>query len=159
MSKHQIYTTSSVTLHVSVWVEIDSRRNSLVFHERHAPRERVSWNSVKCKIQCNYKVTLHVSVWVEINPWLIPILMRVGHAPRERVSWNTDRDYVITVTGSHAPRERVSWNRLELLTGIELSKSRSTWACELKSYGFAPDNVPSDVTLHVSVWVEMPLRR
>ena len=57
---------SSVTLHVSVWVEI-----------------WVVVNTCPSSV-----VTLHVSVWVEMrirrrNEWTY-----VGHAPRERVSWN-----------------------------------------------------------------------
>ena len=33
--------------------------------------------------------------------------------------------------------------------------SRSTWACELKYFGIHNPNPPPDVTLHVSVWVEI----
>ena len=34
---------------------------------RHAPRERVSWNfSISSKLICD-RVTLHVSVWVEMR--------------------------------------------------------------------------------------------
>ena len=55
-----------VTLHVSVWVEIDSRGQT----------GKVS------------KVTLHVSVWVEIEKLWNDAEKQKRHAPRERVSWN-----------------------------------------------------------------------
>ena len=77
---------------------------------------------------------------------------------------------------SHAPRERVSWNNTCINDIMDKIKSRSTWACELKSLklinvsnneSHAPrervswnDNtlslyIISLVTLHVSVWVEI----
>ena len=87
-SKHQIYTTSSVTLHVSVWVEIE---NSFV------------------KSAATY-VTLHVSVWVEILKIFTHVENTISHAPRERVSWNVTLDVLKLERSSHAPRERVSWN-------------------------------------------------
>ena len=100
----------SVTLHVSVWVEI---LGGITYGKIH-------------------RVTLHVSVWVEI---LIAGTLSFGiasHAPRERVSWNILEEkeknssagsrstwacelkfcgwgYPLTFT-CHAPRERVSWN-------------------------------------------------
>ena len=123
----------SVTLHVSVWVEI-------VICARHIP---------------THKVTLHVSVWVEmitdfssrvvckpsrstwaceLKCWLTPVGMPLlCHAPRERVSWNTARTTAFTKAASHAPRERVSWNALFVIC--------LNWL---------------EVTLHVSVWVEIP---
>ena len=36
-----------VTLHVSVWVEIDYVYKNISMAMRHAPRERVSWNMEK----------------------------------------------------------------------------------------------------------------
>ena len=144
----------SVTLHVSVWVEIeladqvaicDVRSRStwacelkyqklwtLRLQERHAPRERVSWNRAcrpSCYLWC--KVTLHVSVWVEIKErwvwkrknmsrstwacelkWIFQwiVLRLLCHAPRERVSWNLVCLIIIHNQYGHAPRERVSWN-------------------------------------------------
>ena len=78
-----------VTLHVSVWVEIGGKRAvpkpllsrstwacelkcfdppQIRPKRRHAPRERVSWNSQRpCKQPDACAVTLHVSVWVEIK--------------------------------------------------------------------------------------------
>ncbi len=56
----------TVTLHVSVWVEIYKNVGNLVRLTRHAPRERVSWNINVCCVSETIG----------------------GHAPRERVSWN-----------------------------------------------------------------------
>ena len=56
-----------------------------------------------------------------------------SHAPRERVSWNFSISLLTHIDNCHAPRERVSWNLRFVLT---------TW----KNW---------QVTLHVSVWVEM----
>ena len=130
MSKHQIYTTSSVTLHVSVWVEINScslfplaisSRSTWACELKytggetvhsiqcHAPRERVSWN-LKWKTQRKQrKVTLHVSVWVEIY------FVNVNY-------------YQFAVT-----LHEILWVEIStwLLFG-EVASSRSTWACELK---------------------------
>ena len=102
------------------------------------------------------KVTLHVSVWVEIH-WICKIKFTIRrHAPRERVSWNFERS----------------------LTVLQRSRSRSTWACELKyrisyvwwrcwshaprervswNYSYADWLKSKVVTLHVSVWVEITL--
>ena len=122
---------------------------------RHAPRERVSWNVQILFDFCHCQVTLHVSVWVEIVSVSIVVISESGHAPRERVSWNTKCIARLTRERSHAPRERVSWNHF-IVTGkpkslvtlhvsvwVEMFKfflifaivrSRSTWACELKSF-------------------------
>ena len=57
------------------------------------------------------------------------------HAPRERVSWNSIVHLLNHLQNCHAPRERVSWN-FNLKRGVRIIfKSRSTWACELKSPG------------------------
>ena len=56
-----------VTLHVSVWVEIDVLDISLYDSRCHAPRERVSWNFDVDGTDVWLTVTLHVSVWVEIS--------------------------------------------------------------------------------------------
>ena len=55
----------------------------------------------------------------------------------------------------HAPRERVSWNILGICQPQIGYKSRSTWACELKSALRGGGRRSVCVTLHVSVWVEM----
>ena len=166
-----------VTLHVSVWVEmlssllvITGRKQSrstwacelkyfgacqpLFLIQRHAPRERVSWNCPVCAWRRALKVTLHVSVWVEIctsavgcslimsrSTWAcelkssIPIrglTTRYRHAPRERVSWNCQHFPRKYSNACHAPRERVSWNLTNRTVLLMIAKSRSTWACELK---------------------------
>ena len=161
---------------MSVWVEILYHLCTKMRSERHAPRERVSWNALARIYFPNASC----------------------HAPRERVSWNINVVICQREITSHAPRERVSWNveersRINLAgvtlhvsvwveiclseVRITLSLSRSTWACELK---FAetcqasiesrhaprervswnkepekPDCYPKGVTLHVSVWVEI----
>ena len=58
--------------------------------------------------------------------------MTLCHAPRERVSWNMTTLQASWDQRSHAPRERVSWNGLR-----------------------NGDKVTIEVTLHVSVWVEI----
>ena len=69
----QVLMQQSVTLHVSVWVEISIGCNVVTLCYRHAPRERVSWNQYYIMILAVWNVTLHVSVWVEIAvPWLLP---------------------------------------------------------------------------------------
>ena len=119
----------------------------------HAPRERVSWNTAYWPIApCNV-VTLHVSVWVEISfrKWK-------QRTVSSRSTWAcelkfSNRSFGI-YTPSHAPRERVSWNErrsqhqenmqvtLHVSVWVEITisgtptptiRSRSTWACELKS--------------------------
>ena len=76
------------------------------------------------------------------------------HAPRERVSWNRRFLNEDVLEERHAPRERVSWNSrfhhettrqlvtLHVSVWVEIYyqpwamgiyRSRSTWACELKS--------------------------
>ena len=99
----------------------------------HAPRERVSWNGL-WMITCGKrgKVTLHVSVWVEISlqRCSIPLNTVTLH-----VSVWVEICYSILFLfqlSRHAPRERVSWNVLCRGYLPPVSKSRSTWACELK---------------------------
>ena len=124
--------SAAVTLHVSVWVEM-AEDVANPRPPRHAPRERVSWNSASVTIVEKFYVTLHVSVWVEI----------FNRERSDHLAWR------------HAPRERVSWNVLRLLS-MQLSPgSRSTWACELKSSPLSGSWLSAPVTLHVSVWVEM----
>ena len=122
---------------------------------RHAPRERVSWNC--CDMSSRYLWLCHAPrERVSWNDWRSSFVSKIGsHAPRERVSWNFPEDDLGYTNFGHAPRERVSWNLLQkfcLLTncvtlhvsvwveimfspslGISVQKSRSTWACELKS--------------------------
>ena len=129
--KHFFGCFNPVTLHVSVWVEMNFF-GSILKCRCHAPRERVSWNSLQSVDKTEEEVTLHVSVWVEILPskavrtssrsrstwacelkWLQFLCAEysLSHAPRERVSWNVQGRTDDKGEVSHAPRERVSWNR------------------------------------------------
>ena len=142
---------------MSVWVEISPRYANLSISDRHAPRERVSWNftfrnceittadvtlhvSVWVEIALEYSdsrgqtVTLHVSVWVEMSVVLCLYLKLQSHAPRERVSWNW----------KILPRKQNPLVTLHVSVWVEIfdklykatpDESRSTWACELKSCG------------------------
>ena len=187
-----------VTLHVSVWVEIRERAWRLL---RHPVTLHVSvWVEIYIFVHSGkfWRVTLHVSVWVEIPQPVKSKSFATCHAPRERVSWNSSCIARRHRSIRHAPRERVSWNSRCLMYAALTSRSRSTWACELKlsslivvhvllshaprervSWNFyifssrgvewshAPRervswnsvHVPtyrhSQVTLHVSVWVEI----
>ena len=145
--------TWSVTLHVSVWVEIFT-----LPLPNQATLSRSTW---ACELKCyNDRFTAVASC----------------HAPRERVSWNVVNKVVFQTTVCHAPRERVSWNRPYIGNSTTRDWSRSTWACELKFsvYTFhcqkirhAPRErvswnspiisleISFRVTLHVSVWVEI----
>ena len=116
---------------MSVWVEIIDKNHSTNLVNRHAPRERVSWNPVIPINEITNNVTLHVSVWVEIGKAL-SVFLQECHAPRERVSWNNPSINDIRNYQSHAPRERVSWN----------DDKTNKKNC-------------NNVTLHVSVWVEI----
>ena len=77
--------------------------------ERHAPRERVSWNISFWTNEDSSSVTLHVSVWVEISHrWFFAC------AFSSRSTWACELKFMSIRKGkkpySHAPRERVSWN-------------------------------------------------
>ena len=122
-----------VTLHVSVWVEIIDKNHSTNLVNRHAPRERVSWNPVIPINEITNNVTLHVSVWVEIGKAL-SVFLQECHAPRERVSWNvilsllTKNFWKVTLHVS-------VWVEIWIfLRWNQFIASRSTWACELKSF-------------------------
>ena len=143
---------TTVTLHVSVWVEIYEMwqrifkqwsRSTwacelkydkglyLMDHLSHAPRERVSWNKYFFSNHRHYGVTLHVSVWVEICIITPPFSFLIGHAPRERVSWNLP--FVARGNSEYVTLHVSVW--VEILIYINLLgviQSRSTWACELK---------------------------
>ena len=143
----------------------------------HAPRERVSWNRLHLEVARHDKshaprerVSWNVEKWhSQLRP--------EGHAPRERVSWNAVYRNSHNGQRCHAPRERVSWNAKNSPFARIVLSSRSTWACELKLAVHALATSPGChaprervswnlfhlkhcpiwlVTLHVSVWVEMP---
>ena len=102
----------------------------------HAPRERVSWNSFQKMVRCD----------------------NVGHAPRERVSWNHCQVLQVQQADGHAPRERVSWNVFPSPVAIEICRhaprERVSW--NLKK---AQSVSLQEVTLHVSVWVEIAMQK
>ena len=102
-----------------------------------------------------WSVTLHVSVWVEIWNERHRGRGNRGHAPRERVSWNEILFRLRSIKNRHAPRERVSWNCFCSIKWIKCNPSRSTWACELKFEMKDTEEEETEVTLHVSVWVEI----
>ena len=145
----------SVTLHVSVWVEIFLNQDFPFLFECHAPRERVSWNE-------NIDITFDVTT---------------SHAPRERVSWNANFYNSIGVnaksrstwacelkyngdsvsperSGGHAPRERVSWNKIVIfiISPLRVTLHVSVWVEIARRLPVVEEQI---VTLHVSVWVEM----
>ena len=99
---------------------------------RHAPRERVSWNKDKQAKQ--QRVFPSRSTWACELKYIFNGIdtTAYGHAPRERVSWNNPSINDIRNYQSHAPRERVSWN----------DDKTNKKNC-------------NNVTLHVSVWVEI----
>ena len=128
---------SSVTLHVSVWVEMQTLVVLAEIFACHAPRERVSWN---------YNVLFFIWNWYR-------------HAPRERVSWN----FSVSVENGLRNPSRSTWacelkwqkceveHQQEIVTlhvsvWVEMAcclfcgngwLSRSTWACELKCFASA----------------------
>ena len=81
----------------------------------------------------NTLVTLHVSVWVEIT-----------------VFHTFQRGIGVTLHVS-------VWVEIELVSKVieHFSRSRSTWACELKWPHGRIGRYSQRVTLHVSVWVEI----
>ena len=143
----------------------------------HAPRERVSCNVIFYLYERKMNVTLHVSVWVVISvscfwtgviwscsTWACELkyaslLIRKkvdSHAPRERVSWNGYAINQNSIIPSHAPRERVSWNAINQTTLCAIHshapRERVSWNVH-KWY----NRKGYQVTLHVSVWVEIML--
>ena len=163
-----------VTLHVSVWVEIDwivkickpklSRstwacelkwqcKRCAVKCLSHAPRERVSWNFRVATFLTIILVTLHVSVWVEIK---INICKICKYSSRS--TWACELKCQVfrcfCQTHSHAPRERVSWNffksRFSVFVWVTLHVS--VWVEIIFIYSAVKLSI---VTLHVSVWVEI----
>ena len=101
--------------------------------DSHAPRERVSWNTLQNRIR-NWPFCHAPRERVSWNGYCCSLGSNTTcHAPRERVSWNTSITKLLRTDCSHAPRERVSWNTQEQTAEQLCISSRSTWACELKS--------------------------
>ena len=78
-----------VTLHVSVWVEIDFDLSKVGYKVVTLHVSVWVEINVESGVTITFFVTLHVSVWVEIYFGTQYSKSR-GHAPRERVSWNRD---------------------------------------------------------------------
>ena len=143
---------------------------------RHAPHERVSWNYYQNCFWSFYLVTLHMSVWVEIADTITRFFKIVS-----RSTWACELKLCCLHLWLSQRESRSTW-ACELKLHSECGKplgfeSRSTWACELKwrsslQKQHAPRHAPhervswnvaytwhtgySQVTLHMSVWVEMP---
>ena len=187
-----------VTLHVSVWVEIKSKQSFIVhlmvtlhvsvwvemyvylyvcikWKSRSTWACELKWQKLRKTLQRKRSR----STWACELKYIFfdSDIIACSHAPRERVSWNNNEFVIFTQLLCHAPRERVSWNTIiKFWLDVRCSKSRSTWACELKfRYSIlfrqkqchAPRERVSwnsylifsqqfeTVTLHVSVWVEI----
>ena len=149
-------TNNQVTLHVSVWVEIslssppfsttasrstwacELKCSSMVsgrFSHGHAPRERVSWNAYGEGSTYPYKVTLHVSVWVEIwqlVPVAKPLYVTLHVSVWVEITCISVND-ICTSSRSTWACELKSYPCQQHFQG---SQSRSTWACELKSTAY-----------------------
>ena len=121
----------SVTLHVSVWVEI---KIFTIFTSAEMVTLHVSvWVEIKyygSSCTCGI-VTLHVSVWVEISSLPPTVWIFQSHAPRERVSWNAKKleNYQTSRVTLHVSVWVEMWHWLYC---NRYWRSRSTWACELK---------------------------
>ena len=166
-----------VTLHVSVWVEINYKNpceKNLTSRStwacelkspvamatwpipRHAPRERVSWNAFAQRSRLLENVTLHVSVWVEIT--IYP--NNTGY-DLSRSTWACELKFFQLAKTQICFTSRSTWacelKWKKIVATLQLYKSRSTWACELKFSHWVINTQCVLVTLHVSVWVEMSL--
>ena len=122
-----------VTLHVSVWVEMDKYLFIRAEQKGHAPRERVSWNCRFCQIEYLKQVTLHVSVWVEMglplySSWYTVVTLHVSVWVEIGSLHTLSRKVLVTLHVS-------VWVEICLsCVFLNLNESRSTWACELKCY-------------------------
>ena len=144
--------------------------------QRHAPRERVSWNTHPLWLEKNIQWSR--STWACELKYIYK--EKYGdsgrHAPRERVSWNLPvlPSFWALIVTLHVSVwvEMLFWGAkkhfwlvtlhvsvwvemLSSLSVLNLPMSRSTWACELKCCNVQQQGYRQDVTLHVSVWVEI----
>ena len=103
---------------------------------RHAPRERVSWNTNSQKL--NQTLNSSRSTWaceLKLRDSVTANNVFVSHAPRERVSWNFAKNTYI--------------NNCIVTLHVSVWVEILFLLCYPKKYG---------VTLHVSVWVEIDTR-
>ena len=128
------YTTAQlyVTLHVSVWVEINK---FCIFLGIISVTLHVSvWVEITrdCKMRIRCTVTLHVSVWVEIINQLTNVIINVW----SRSTWACELKYHNGRIWTCKIKSRSTWAcELKLLSEYSkanVNSSRSTWACELK---------------------------
>ena len=143
-----------VTLHVSVWVEIEEEMLRVSMGESRSTWAcelkfiidiMINYNSTSrstwaCELKCRSSsssvsrpvVTLHVSVWVEIS-------LRSTSRTRKKVTLHVSVwvEISLTVVGSQLRMSRSTWAcELKFSTYLCCKSpqgSRSTWACELKS--------------------------
>ena len=143
-----------VTLHVSVWVEI--KQELLITLSPSVTLHVSVWVEIIVK---GYKggkliVTLHVSVWVEIGDYTMTMFNITS-----RSTWACELKWKCRWHGQADFGSRSTW-ACELKLNVNPTfytegASRSTWACELKLSRIIDDKSWVNVTLHVSVWVEM----
>ena len=142
-----------VTLHVSVWVEIVKIS---FWTTCKAVTLHVSvWVEILCQHSCcnASQVTLHVSVWVEIAIPAQPVWSNMS-----RSTWACELKFGRTENSirnrRHAPRERVSWNCPYCgdSANENVTLHVSVW---VEIFSFDLSDISSIVTLHVSVWVEI----
>ena len=120
-----------VTLHVSVWVEIQTRQD--INREIRVTLHVSVWVEmpVIATKSCIFDVTLHVSVWVEM-PFSCTPLKAVSVTLHVSV-WV---EISVSEDGTVVAKSRSTWAcelKLKTLIGwIWVQMSRSTWACELK---------------------------
>ena len=144
-----------VTLHVSVWVEISYR---LMYASRKLSRS--TW---ACELKYIHGSCGHTSPWSR-STWACELKFRhtglqprrYSHAPRERVSWNLKIEWERVQTKKSRSTWACELKFKNMENSIDKRRSRSTWACELKLSKLINELKQMPVTLHVSVWVEIP---
>ena len=126
-------TTNTVTLHVSVWVEIKSisvKYVNILVTLHVSVWVEMTMKSLRTQLST---VTLHVSVWVEIKHELSTTLSQ-----RSRSTWACELKFPVWPLLSEYSKSRSTWAcELKLRLEIEddtVERSRSTWACELKFF-------------------------
>ena len=150
------HTFRRVDVSRSTWAcELKFRRlDILTSDERHAPRERVSWNrswpqkkwlqgksrsTWACELKSS-RTSSALSSRMSRSTWACELKFRYENAKNtcdmSRSTWACElklsRFQWHNKCSSHAPRERVSWNGGINMKYVASVRSRSTWACELK---------------------------
>ena len=98
-----------VTLHVSVWVEIEEEMLRVSMGESRSTWAcELKWfvrGGMKPKDESRSTWACELKLYTIFSFWILN-----GHAPRVRVSWNSRVFNNEFISLCHAPRERVSWN-------------------------------------------------